>query len=428
MEAFGPDTLGLLVALGGGLLIGLERERRKGSGDDRRAAGIRSFTVTALIGALAQSLGGGPTGGLSGGLGGGLLVVLGGTLIVALVAVAYFKSRSRDPGITTELALFATYLVGVQSIISPATAAACAAGLAALLAARGRLHRFATHLMSERELHDGLLLASLALVVLPLIPSVPLTWLGGINPRPLAAMVLLILVLQAMGHVALRLLGPRGGVAAAGFFGGFVSSTATIASMGATVRQHPASRHLTTGGAALSTAATWVQVMVLATALSPPAARTLAPVVGAGLLGAVVSSAVLLWLAGRQAASDKPPSRHAGALSLPAALLIAALLTVVTVAVTSAQRHFGSVGVMSGAAFAGLVDAHSPVASLCALFAGGGLTTRELVVGVMLAISANSVTRVVTAFVAGGGRYGASLAAVLLAGLSSAWAAAYWVG
>ena len=269
MDAFGPDTLGLLVALGCGLLIGLERERRKGSGDDRRAAGIRSFSVTALIGALAQSMGD------------GLLVVLGGSLIVALIAVAYYKSRSRDPGITTELALFATYLVGVQAILSPATAAACGAGLAALLAARGRLHRFATQLLSERELHDGLLLAALALVVLPLIPSVPIAWLGGINPRPLAAMVLLILVLQAAGHVALRLLGPRGGVAAAGFFGGFVSSTATIASMGSSARQHPGWAGVTASGAALSTVATWVQVMVLATALSPQAAQTLAPVAGA---------------------------------------------------------------------------------------------------------------------------------------------------
>ncbi len=407
--------MGLLVALGSGLLIGLERERRKGTGDDRRAAGIRSFSITAVIGALAQSLGDGS------------LVLLGGLLIVTLIAVAYYKSRSSDPGITTELALFATYLVGVQAILSPATAAACAAGLAALLAARGRLHRFATELLSEQELHDGLLLAALALVVLPLIPSVPIAWLGGINPRPLAAMVLLILVLQAMGHVALRLLGPRGGVAAAGFFGGFVSSTATIASMGATARQHPAWAGVTASGAALSTAATWVQVMVLAAALSPQAAQTLAPVAGAGLAGALVSSGVLVWLARRQAAAQEAPPSQAGALSLPAALLIAALLTVVTVAVTSAQRHFGATGVLSGAAIAGLVDAHSAVASLSALFAANSLAARELMLGVLLAVSANSATRLVAAFVAGGSRYGLSLGAVLLVGLASAWAAAYGV-
>lgn len=407
--------LGLLVALGCGLLIGLERERRKGIGDDRREAGIRSFTITAVIGALARALGD------------DLLVALGGLLIVALVAVAYFKSRSRDPGITTELALFATYLVGVQAIQAPGLAAACAAGLAALLAARGRLHRFATQLLSERELHDGLLLAALALVVLPLIPSQPLNWLGGINPRPLAAMVLLILVLQALGHVALRLLGPRGGVAAAGFFGGFVSSTATIASLGAEARRNPAWRDVTAGGAALSTAATWVLVMVIATALSPQAASLLAPVAGAGLLGAVSASALVFWLARRQTAGRKPLSRRESALSLPAALLIAVLLALVTWAVTAAQRQFGSVGVLGGVGLAGLVDAHSPVVSLNALFAAGGLTAHELVLGTLVAVSSNSGTRVITAFVAGGTRYGTRVSSALLAGLTSAWAVAAWL-
>jgi uncharacterized membrane protein (DUF4010 family) len=416
LNAFGPDALGLLVALGCGLLIGLERERRKGTGDDRREAGIRSFSVAALIGALAQSLGG------------GLLVVLGGSLVVALVAVAYYKSRSRDPGITTELALFATYLVGVQAILSPATAAACAAGLTALLAARGRLHRFATQLLSEQELHDGLLLAALALVVLPLIPSVPIAWLGGINPRPLAAMVLLILVLQAMGHVALRLLGPRGGVATAGFFGGFVSSTATIASMGASARQYPGWAGVTASGAALSTVATWVLVMVLAAALSPQAAQALAPAAGAGLMGALASSTVLIWLARRQTAGENAPPPQAGALSLPTALLIASLLTVVTLAVTTAQRHFGSAGLLGGAAIAGLVDAHSPLVSLSALFAAQGLTARELVLGVLLAVSANSATRLTTAFLAGGRAFGTRVAGVLLVGLACAWAAAQWGG
>lgn len=415
MNALGPHVLGLLVALGCGLLIGLERERRKGSGDDRREAGIRSFTITAVIGALARALGD------------DLLVALGGLLVVALVAVAYFKSRSRDPGITTELALFATYLVGVQAIQAPGLAAACAAGLAALLAARGRLHRFATELLSEHELHDGLLLAALALVVLPLIPSRPLGWLGGINARPLAAMVLLILVLQALGHVALRLLGPRGGVAAAGFFGGFVSSTATIASLGAQARRNPTWRDVTAGGAALSTAATWVLVVIIAGALSPQAATVLAPVAAAGLLGAAAASAVVLWRGRQQTAGHKAMPRRESALSLPAALLIAALLAAVAWVVTAAQRQFGSTGVLGGAALAGFVDAHSPVVSLCALFAANGIGARDLVWGLLLAVSCNSLTRAVTAFVSGGARYGTTVGLVLAAGLAAAWGAGLWL-
>ncbi len=167
----------LAVALGAGLLIGIDRERRKGQGDDRSAAGLRSFAVAAVIGALAQSLG---TPGL----------VIAGTLpVLMLSALGYWKSRSSDPGLTTELALFVTYLIGVLAVPSPALAAACAAGLAALLAARDGMHRFATQWLTEEELHDGLLLAALGLIVLPLIPARPIAALGGIDARLLAALV-----------------------------------------------------------------------------------------------------------------------------------------------------------------------------------------------------------------------------------------------
>ena len=104
-------VLGLAVALGVGLLIGTERERRKGQGDDREVAGVRSFAVAAVGGALAQSL---PVPGL---------VVVGALLVAMLAAIAYFKSRSKDPGLTTEMALFVTYMIGVQSAISPHAAA-----------------------------------------------------------------------------------------------------------------------------------------------------------------------------------------------------------------------------------------------------------------------------------------------------------------
>ena len=45
------------VALGIGLLIGAERERRKGEGRDRDAAGIRTFAITALLGAACAEIG-----------------------------------------------------------------------------------------------------------------------------------------------------------------------------------------------------------------------------------------------------------------------------------------------------------------------------------------------------------------------------------
>ena len=43
--------LGFAAALGSGLLIGIERERRKGKGPSRALAGVRTFTLITVAGA-----------------------------------------------------------------------------------------------------------------------------------------------------------------------------------------------------------------------------------------------------------------------------------------------------------------------------------------------------------------------------------------
>ena len=407
--------VGLAVALGAGLLIGIERERRKGAGDDRQAAGLRSFAVAAVTGGLAQWLQ------VPG------LVVSGAVCVALLGVVSHWKSRSSDPGLTTELALFTTYLIGVQSVLAPAFGGACGVGLAALLAARERLHRFATDLLSEQELHDGLLLAALALIVLPLIPAGPLAALAGIAPRPLAALVLLILAMQAAGHVALRWLGPRGGALLAGFAGGFVSSTATIASFGSRARADPRQIAMLSGGGGLSSAATWLQALVMCAVLSPVAALALLPVALAGALGAAGVGLLALRTQAPLATADLPPSTGS-ALRPREAIAVAALLGLVAAGVGQAQQRFGDVGLNLGIAFAALIDAHAPVASLAALNAAGSLPTHGVVLGALIAITVNSLVRCVVAAVAGGRAYAQRVGAALAASLALAWVAEWVFG
>lgn len=135
--------------------------------------------------------------------------------------------------------------------------------------------------MSDAELHDALLLAAFALVLLPLLPTDPLPWLAGLRPRTLVLLMVLILALQAVGHVALRLFGPRAGLALSGLFSGFVSSTATLAAIGSRARQELAQAAACEAGAMLSTAATWAQSLLMLAVMAPPAALALLPVAGA---------------------------------------------------------------------------------------------------------------------------------------------------
>lgn len=410
--------MGLLAALGSGLLIGLERERHKGRGHkggrDLEPAGLRTFTIAALAGALAHGLA------VPG------LVAVGALAVTALAAMAYFRSSELDPGLTTEMAMLATYLIGVLCVQAPLLGAPAAVGLTALLSARTALHQFATRVLREDELHDGLLLAALALVVLPLMPTEPLPWLAGMKASSLMGLLLLLLSLQAVGYVALRLLGAQTGMALSGLLSGLVSSTATIATMGQRAKSQPQLELACASGAVMSTAATWLQAGLMLLAMAPQVALHFLPL---ALVGLAVSGGAGLLLA-RQAsqgiAAGPAEAQSGGPLRLKEAAIIALLLSGVAVLVSWAEKQFGSAGLMAAVALTALADAHSPIASLAGLADSGKIDARLMCQGVLIAIASNSLTRAVTAWLTGGRRFAGIVAAVLFTSLALA-AALLWV-
>lgn len=411
MELGNGALTSLALALGIGLLIGVERERRKGQGPTRQFAGVRSFTLVALLGAVLQLLGQ------------VWLTAVAGTLVAALVVVAYWRDRSADPGVTTEIALFLTFVLGVLSVPYPEIAAGGGVVVAGLLAARGPLQQFATQTLSEQELRNALILAAAALVVLPLTPDAPLTWLAGVNPRQLWQLVVLILAVQAVGDVALRLFGARLGLALSGLVSGFVSSTATIATMGARAREHPELRTACMAAAWLSTVSTSLLLMLLALTLGGGVLQTLAPLLGAALL-----AALLLGLAALRR-SPLPREDNQGkhrAFSPRQALGLALLFTGIAALAAWMQASLGNVATLLTAAIAGLADAHAAAAAAMALAVRGELDAGLLQLAVLLAFSCNTLSKMVAAWVAGGARYGAPVSAGLLLVVLAAWLPWLW--
>lgn len=410
--------IGLAVALGVGLLVGIERERRKGRGPQRKAAGMRTFALATVAGALAQSLS--P----------GALVVAGALAVSAFAALAYWRSvrgpqDQTDPGLTTEVALVVAYLVGVQCVVQPAVGAACGAVLTALLAAREGMHRFATEWLTEQELRDALVLAGVALVVVPLAPAAPLPGLGGLAPRTAAWLVLLILSIQAAAHVAQRLLGDRQALIATGLLGGFVSSTATIATLGTQARtQAPPLQRRLAGAASLSGAATWLQALALAAVVGPALLPQMLPM---ALAGAGVASLAGAWSS--MARDSDPlaaaPSKPQRPLRLREALLVAAVLLGVSIAVAWLRNRYGTQGLLTGSAVAALADAHAPIAAALGLYGQGTVDAREALTTVLVAIGANSASRSVASFVTGGSSYGVRVSSTLTASWLAA-ALALW--
>jgi len=407
------ELLGFATALGAGLLIGIERERRKGTGPHRALAGVRTFTLAALAGAGAESIGY------------PLLVAAGAALVVALAVIGYWRERSRDPGVTTEVALFVTYVIGIVAVGRPALAAGAAVVVTALLASRGSLHRFSVHVLSQSELRDGLLLCGAALVVLPLLPEHGTAWLPAVNPRRFWGLVVLFMGLQAAGYVALRALGLRLGLVLSGLASGFVSSTATIAILGARAREAPELRSACVSGALASTVATIVLLAVVAAIVNPAGSRLLGPSLIGGLTAAIVGAALSLRHRTRAAAG---PMARGRPFNILYALTFAVLLSALTAGMALLTRHFGQLALPLGAALAGFFDVHAAAASVLSVAAGTALPRSQLLTAVLLAFSTNTMSKVIAAIGAGGLAYGARVGAGLLLVALGMWAPLAWQG
>jgi uncharacterized membrane protein (DUF4010 family) len=182
------ESLGLTgaaAALGIGLLIGLERERHKGEGQSRACAGLRTFAITALLGYGSMQVGG------------GLLVAALAITLGVLVTVAYWRSLSDDPGVTSEVALLTVLVLGALCSSQPQLAVAMAVVMAGLLAYREKLHHFARSQLTEGEMRDALVLLTAALVVLPLTPDRYIGPYGAINLRTICTLTVLLMVVGA---------------------------------------------------------------------------------------------------------------------------------------------------------------------------------------------------------------------------------------
>ena len=392
----------LAAALGCGLLIGVERERRKGDGPGRALAGLRSFALVCVTGAVAALTR------VDG------LVVAGAVFVAALGVAAYWRDRSDDPGITTEVALLLTYLIGVLCTWSLPLAAALAAGLTAVLAGRERMHRFVSHWLKPAEVRDGILLAALVLLALPLMPDRPL-WGPVLNPHVMVQLLALLLAVQSLAHLGRRLLQARHAVALSSLASGFVSSTATIATLGLAVRDGRSGARLMAGGGLLSCVSTQLQLLLVAAAVQP---GWLALLWMPAIAGAALAALWGFWLvrgapaeAGLGAVSTPRVEGMPGAddermFSLKGAAAVAALLTGIQVLVHAMELWLGAAGLLAGTLMGALADLHAALAAVFASSAPG--SGAEL--AVMLALVVHAFSKSVTAALVGGARYLAWLA------------------
>jgi uncharacterized membrane protein (DUF4010 family) len=352
-------------------------------------------------------------------VGSGISLAVVASGVIALVAIAYWRGHNDDPGLTTEIALVLTVLLGGLSAQQPALAGAIAVIVAALLAWRTRLHRFVRSVLTERELNDILIFAGATFVVLPLVPNRPMGPYGALNPHSIWILVVLVMAISGAGYVAVRLLGTRFGLPIAGLASGFVSSTATIAAMGARARTSPEITAAAVAGAVLSTVATIAQLAVVLGATSWPTLRMLSiSLAGAGA-AAVIYGAVITVIALRRTADDE--AARGRAFNLGTALLFGLTLSCIVIASAMLQDWFGENGIILAAALAGFADTHSAAIAVASLVATGKLSAADAALPILAGLSTNTISKLVLAGTSGGSAFAVRVIPGLILVVLAAW-------
>lgn len=407
--------LNLVEALGIGLLIGAERERHAAPDTVRASAGIRTFAIASLAGAVSALAGG------------ELLLVAATAGVTVLAGLAYVRAKGDAVGLTTEIALVMTVLLGGLSIRRPELAAGVGVVVAILLAARAPLHTFVRSAMSQDELRDGLILAAATLVILPVVPDEPVGPYGTLNPYTIWIVVILVMAIGAAGHVAIRLFGAQYGLPLSGLASGFISSTATVRDMADRASKAPRLMLGAVAGASLSSLSTIIQLALVLAATSTATLRTLAAPLFAVGVAATVYGVIWSIVALRQPADEQSRSPQKAAVSVQSAFAFSLVLALILVATAALQDVLGNNGVLLAAALSGLVNTHSAAVSVALLVASGKIAVADAAFPILTGMTTNSIMRMVLAYVGGGREFALRVVPGLVLVILAAWGGAYYV-
>lgn len=363
----------LLLALGLGVFVGMERERRG------KEAGIRTFGFVALLGCL---------GSLSGETFALIALALVGILVVFLNVQRLRTNETAE--LTTSAALFTVGFAGVLCGRGHTfTPVAVGVGAASLLAWKEKLSDFSVGL-TEKELRAAILLGIIAFVVYPALPSQPLDPWGLVEPRTAWATVILIAGIGFVNYVLWKVYGARG-MLLSSFLGGLVNSTIAVSELAARTRDvGPAMVTTAYRGVITANGAMLLRNSVLVGLLS---AATL-PYVAAPLAVMMGVTAILLWLDHRKLSEEgaAPALSIQSPFSLMSALKFGAVFVALDAGGALAQRYLGQFGFYAVSFFGGIVSSSSAVASAAALARKGELPVHVAANGVIVAVVASLFT------------------------------------
>jgi uncharacterized membrane protein (DUF4010 family) len=378
-----------------GALIGLEREFYQQKEDSPDFAGIRTFSLIALLGSVSSFL----TDDF------GIILAalaLGGLILMTTVSYSGALVRSRtETGITTEVAAVLTFLFGVLVMGDHALVAIALAVITSLLLTlKGRLHGFIRN-MSTEDIHVALQFGLVAAVILPLLPDRTIDPLGLLNPFQIWLMVVFVSGIGFSGYVLMKILGPSQGINLMGILGGLASNTATTISFSSASQEYPQMAHHYARAVILASTVMLPRVFFLVLVIHPPLALKIVIPLISMLITGLLYTFVIQKSKLTEKAAIHPEYRITNPLKLSTAIKFGLLFAFVLIVVEYSQTLLGSSGVYLASFLTGLTDVDAITLSVTRLAKSAQLSSDVAGVAVIIAALMNTISKGVISYFSG---------------------------
>lgn len=394
-----PFAMAMII----GALIGIERQKRLIEEGSRGVAGLRTFTLIALLGALAADLSD---------IFGDLFIVISYASFIVLVAVGY-STASRLLGwldFTSAVAAAITFLLGALCYYEDSILLALSLSIltTGILAIRKVAHRY-VETISDTELLDTLKMCLVAVVILPLLPDRALDPLDVLNPRRIWMMVVLVSLISYLGYILIKIVGDDRGITLTGILGGIVSSTAVTMSMASDVRAQRQSVPSAVFATTIASCTMFPRLLLIVAFVNPtlliPLSIQLALMAFVGI--------VLAYIGRNKAISTESRIAHKDPFRLIPALKFGALFALILFVTKLASLRLGDAGSYVAGIISGLADVDAVVLAMATL-APGSINIETAVIAIMLAAITNTLLKLSIAFVMGNLEFGMKMAKVFI--------------
>lgn len=386
----------LAAAIGIGLIIGLQREHTYSDQSDRHPAGVRSFTLVGLAGAMTAMLSeqmGAVAPFVTG------FIIIGMLLVASHIsfAIAHKPQEGRpavgSDGVTTSVAVLVVYLLGALSMYGRLLES-CVVVVVMLwvLSAKEQLHAFAQKL-SKEDILATVKFAVISALILPFLPNQAYgpPGLEVLNPHTIWLFVVFISGIGFVGYVLIKIVGPGKGIWLTGLLGGLASSTALTLNLAGRSRENEDYASDFTLGIVLSWAVMYVRLYLICIFLSSALAKPLLlplllPVVPA--LGYALFLKVKEFRNHRQKTSD-----FTNPFKLLPAIKFGIVFTAVMFVANAARVYLGSGALLACSFLGGAAEMDAVAFSVIDMNLKAGLSVRALVLALLFASLANTLTK-----------------------------------